>query len=96
MTTFEFDPVKAASNVAKHGVSFQLAQAVWHDPLHIILTDRIVDGEQRYHAIGTVGDIVLLVVVHMYPLGESEEHVRIIGARRATRHERRQYEESPA
>lgn len=93
MTTFEFDPAKAAINVAKHGVSFDLAQAVWDDPLHVILSDRVVDGERRYHAIGTVAGIVLLVVVHMYPAGESDDHVRIIGARRATRYERKRYEE---
>ena len=93
MTVFEFDPAKAAANVAKHGVSFALAQAVWDDPLHVIVPDRVADGERRYHAIGMVGHVVLLVVVHMYPDGEDADRVRIIGARRATRHERKRYEE---
>jgi len=93
MVTFEFDPAKAAANVAKHGVSFELAQTVWEDPLHLIVPDRVADGERRYHAIGLVGHVVLLVVVHMYPGGEDEDRVRIIGARRATRHERRRYED---
>lgn len=83
MVAFEFDPNKAAANVAKHGVSFELAQAVWDDPLHVIVPDRMLDGERRYHAIGTVGHVVVLVVVHMYPNGEDEDRVRIIGARRA-------------
>jgi len=93
MVTFEFDPAKAAANVAKHGVSFELAQTVWDDPLHLIVPDRVADGERRYHAIGLVGHVVLLVVVHMYPGSEDEDRVRIIGARRATRHERRRYED---
>jgi len=96
MTVFEFDPAKAAANVAKHGVSFALAQAVWDDPLHVIVPDRVADGEHRYHAIGMVGHVVLLVVVHMYPDGEDVDRVRIIGARRATRRERRRYEEDAA
>jgi uncharacterized DUF497 family protein len=93
MVIFEFDPAKAAANVAKHGVSFELAQTVWDDPLHLIVPDRVADGERRYHAIGLVGHVVLLVVVHMYPGSEDEDRVRIIGARRATRHERRRYED---
>ncbi len=96
MTAFEFDPDKAASNLAKHGVSFELAMAVWDDPLHVILPDRIVDGERRYHAIGMVGHVTVLVVVHMYPGAEDEDRVRIIGARRATPYERRRYEEDGA
>ena len=38
---FEWDDRKAASNLAKHGVSFELAKAVWDDPLHVIIPDRI-------------------------------------------------------
>ncbi|WP_271300681.1 BrnT family toxin [Sphingomonas sp. CV7422] len=93
MLVFEFDPAKAALNVAKHGVSFELAQAVWGDPLHVILVDRVVGGECRYHAIGMVGHVLLLVVVHSYPDGVEHDRIRIIGARRATRHERKRYEE---
>jgi uncharacterized DUF497 family protein len=93
MLVFEFDPAKAAINLAKHGVSFDLAKAVWDDPLHVIIADRVTDGERRYHAIGMVGQVVVLVVVHMYPEGEQADRIRIIGARRATRHERKRYEE---
>ena len=90
---FEWDPQKAAANIVKHGVSFTLAIEVWDDPLHIVLPDRIDDGEERWHAIGSVAGISLLIVVHSY-LDETEaEVIRIIGARPATRHERRQYEE---
>ena len=90
---FQWDSRKAASNLAKHGVSFELACEVWDDPLHVIVPDRVVDGEQRWHAIGMVGAVVLLVVVHAYPDEAHESKVRIIGARRATRQERKRYEE---
>lgn len=69
---------------------------VWDDPLHVILPDRIIDGEQRWHAIGVVGLVTVLVAVHTYPLLKDESHIRIIGARRATAHERKRYEEDNA
>lgn len=59
---FEWDDQKAASNLAKHGVSFELAQEVWSDPLFVVLPDRVEGDEQRWHAIGIVGAVVVLVV----------------------------------
>ena len=64
---FEWDDGTAASNLAKHGVSFELARKVWSDPLYLILPDRVEGGEQRWHAIGMVGAVVVLVVVHNHP-----------------------------
>jgi uncharacterized DUF497 family protein len=93
---FEWDNAKAAVNLAKHGVSFELARSVWDDPLHVILPDRVEDGEQRWHAIGLVGAIVVLVVVHSHPDPVDDQRVRIIGARKATSHERRRYEQDGA
>jgi uncharacterized DUF497 family protein len=90
---FEWDAAKARSNLAKHGVSFELAARVFDDPLHVVLPDRIEDGEQRWHCVGTVGGIVLLVVVHTYPDPGDETRIRLIGARKATSHERRRYEQ---
>lgn len=90
---FEWDSRKAASNIAKHGVSFTLAQEVWDDPLHIVIPERGVDGEERWQALGLVDVAALLVVVHTYRDGDGGEVIRIIGARRATKHERRDYEE---
>jgi hypothetical protein len=90
---FVWNPAKARKNLAKHGVAFEDAEAVWDDPLHVIVPDRIEEGEQRWHAIGVVGPVVMLVVVHTYPAADDEELVRIIGARKATSHERRRYEQ---
>jgi len=90
---FEWRPEKAQRNLAKHGVAFETAERVWDDPLHVIVPDRFEDGEERWQAIGMVGAVVLLIVVHTYPDLEDEDRVRIIGARKATRHERRLYEQ---
>ena len=90
---FEWNPLKAQGNLAKHRVLLELAEEVWSDPLHIILPDRFEDGEQRWHAIGMVGSVALLLVVHCYPSAKNEERVRITGARKATRQERKLYEE---
>lgn len=90
---FEWDDDKAASNLVKHGVSFELARAVWNDPLHVILPDRIESREQRWHAIGMVGTVVIMVVVHSYPEPDDEDRIRIISARRATAQERKRYEQ---
>ncbi len=90
---FEWDPTKARVNLAKHGVDFETACRVWDDPLHVILPDRFEDGEERWHAIGMVGPVVLLIVVHNYPDPETDGHVRIIGARKTTRQERKLYEQ---
>ena len=90
---FEWDDNKARRNIAKHGVSFEIARRVWDDPLHVILPDRFEDGEERWHAIGAVGGVVILAVVHAYPDANDDERVRIIGARKATPHERRRYEQ---
>ncbi|SCX32648.1 hypothetical protein DSM25558_5502 [Agrobacterium sp. DSM 25558] len=90
---FEWDDAKAQKNRVKHHVSFELAREVWSDPLHVIVPDRFEDGEQRWHALGMVGAVAILVVVHSYPAGEDDAVVRIIGARKATSHERRRYEQ---
>ena len=87
-----WDPDKAVANRIKHGLSFETAVLVFDDPLHASKPDPHPDGD-RWHAIGLVGP-VLLLVVHTWPEeAESEQAGRIISARKATAHERRAYEE---
>jgi uncharacterized protein len=93
---FEWDPEKARRNLAKHGTNFELAQRVWDDPWHLVVPDRIEAGEQRWHAIGVVGPVLVLVAVHVHPDPGDEDRIRIIGARKATPHERRRYEQEGA
>ena len=88
---FEWDREKARGNVVKHGVPFEVAMRVWDDPLHTTTLDGVIDGEERWRALGMVGAQTILLVAHIY-LDDDGEHVRIISARRATRDERRDYE----
>ncbi len=94
---FTWDEEKNRANAAKHGVSFELASLVFGDPLAVSVPDAC-ESEERWKTIGVVRDIVTLLVVHTVSEPEegtaSEERIRIISARRATRHERRGYEES--
>lgn len=51
--TFEWDDGKAQANVAKHGVSFELAQHAFLDPKRVIAPDLDHSGhEQRYFCLG--------------------------------------------
>lgn len=92
MTHFEWDPLKARANLAKHGVPFDEAARVWDDPDYVVYPDAVVDHEQRWHAIGRVGLVTLLLVVHIYRGPPDNERVRIISARKATPRERRIYD----
>ena len=89
--SFEWDPDKAASNFSKHGVSFPEALRVFADPSLILEQDRVVDGEPRWQAIGTVGAYFLLVVAHTIKEQDDVEVIRIISARPADRKERKRY-----
>jgi len=91
MVRFEWDQAKNRSNKTKHGVDFETAQLVFDDPFCITFVDRVIDEEERWHAIGTVEDVVILVVVHTYRSEGSDEVIRIISARLATRVERKLY-----
>lgn len=91
---FEWDPVKAASNQRKHGVSFETATRVFTDPNALVQHDRLKDGEERWLTIGVVEGLVMLTVAHVVYEHEEIETIRIISARRADRTERRRYEEA--
>ncbi len=88
---FEWDRKKAASNLSKHGVSFQEALTVFSDPLARIFDDEDHSiEEQREIIIGHSAKDRTLVVCFTAQ-GES---VRIFSARTATRRERKDYEEN--
>ena len=87
---FEWDRRKARINSAKHGVSFEEAVTVFADPLARILDDPAHSaGEAREIIVGHPRRQRLLVV----SFTERRDAVRIIGARRATRNERDDYQE---
>ena len=95
---FEWDSSKNRINQAKHkGLDFASAARVFDDPAVLLMHDRIIEGEQRWHAIGAVSG-ALLLVVHTYHEddGNGQEIIRIISAREANQRERRIYIRQPA
>ena len=95
---FEWDAEKNRSNQKKHaGIDFETASRVFTDSSLMLRKDRVVEGEQRWHAIGAVREAVLLVV-HVYREEDAngEEVIRIISAREADPRERRVYLEQAA
>ncbi len=88
---FEWDDFKTQQNLAKHDVSFVEATTVFLDLLSITVDDPDhSQGEQRYIIIGYSNRGRLLVVIYV----DRGDNIRIISARRATKYERRTYEES--
>lgn len=87
---FCWDDDKAASNLEKHGVSFEATTYVFDDSKRLEQLDEFSEGEYRNIVIGQV-DGVLLTVVYSTP---EENLYRIISARQATANERRIYEQN--
>ncbi len=85
---FEWDPKKAVMNRKKHGVSFPDATPVFSDPNALTIDLQDADGEERHVTLGMDDVGRILTVVHTY----RGPRTRIISARKATSHERRQYE----
>ena len=86
----EWDPLKAEANFRKHGVRFAEAEPVFVDDYAITITE--IESslhEQRFVSIGMGMKGRVLVVVYCY----RGRRIRIISARPADAHERKQYEE---
>lgn len=94
---FSWDPLKAQTNIAKHGVTFVQAATVMLDPLALTLFDvSHSQAEERWFTLGVSSEGQLLAIAHTYrPTGSTKVEVRIISARQATRNERQQYENEP-
>jgi len=87
---FVWDPKKAKENLRKHGVSFAEAVTAFGDPLSMNMPDPdYSESEQRFIVLGMSDRYRLLVVSYT----DRPPRTRIVSARLATRHERRQYEE---
>ena len=86
---FEWDPQKAAANLAKHKVSFEEAATVFGDPLGRIVADpRHSSDEERFVLLGLSNEQRLLAVMYV----DRDKAIRIVSARRVTGRERRNYE----
>ncbi len=84
---FEWDPKKAAINLKKHSIDFADAVSVFND-IHVITIDDPDFDEERFITIGMDAYARLLVVVYTY----RGDAIRLISARKAEKHERKQYE----
>ena len=85
--TIEFDPIKAASNLQKHGVHFAEAEMVLQDPTALTIEDPDAVNEQRWITMGMDSTGRILVVVYTY----RSDQIRIISIRKASRQEREKY-----
>jgi uncharacterized DUF497 family protein len=85
---FEYDPSKDEANRFKHGLELSFGLKIFDDPAHIILAShREIDGEERYKAIGLVGD-KLYTAVHVWRGGT----IRLISVRRSNAGEQGNYD----
>jgi uncharacterized DUF497 family protein len=89
VVSFEWDPIKAAANVRKHGVQFSEALGVFSDDYAITITDDESDpNELRFVTLGVGIKGRVLVVVYCF----RGENLRILSARTAGRLELEKYE----
>ena len=89
--SFEWDENKAKSNARKHDVTFEEASTVFADPLGAIFEDEEHSEDELRELL--IGHSVLqrLLIVSFTERGK--DVVRIISARKATKRERKDYEE---
>jgi uncharacterized DUF497 family protein len=87
---FEWDDEKNAANIRKHGISFEEASVVFQGPHFSRDDDRSGYDEERTITIGMIGFALFVVVVHTDRSG----NIRIISARKATKRERKTYDET--
>ncbi len=83
---FEWDSRKRSANLAKHGIDFADLSSLFDGTTITVLDDRYDYGELRFITIGLLNGIAV-TVAHT----ETEEVIRIISARRATRYEEETY-----
>ena len=93
---FEWDESKAAANIRKHGVSFELASSVFADPRLLSVADlEHGEAEERWFSVGSaVNGAIISVVYVWHEIDQAITKIRVISARQATRSEIRFYEEN--
>ena len=84
---FEWGDEKNATNLEKHGISFEEAVAIFDGPVLTSVDDRFDYGEVREISLGFLGETVVLSVTHT----ERSERKRLISARKASRAERKMF-----
>lgn len=90
MISFDWNTAKAAANLKKHGVSFEEAQTVFYDEFAVQFYDEEnSSNEERFLMLGMSSGARLLLVCHCER--DSGGIIRIISARKATKHESSYY-----
>jgi uncharacterized DUF497 family protein len=88
--SFEWDPGKAASNAAKHGITFEEAKTVFFDDDALVIADPDhSQEEERFIIMGRSSESRMLVVVHCFR--KTGASIRIISARKAGTKEQQPY-----
>jgi len=88
---FEWNPEKAKNNLQKHQVGFEEASTIFDDPQFIAFLDEEHSAdEERYITIGLSNKNRILIVAHT----DRNEFIRIISARKVTKHEEKFYNEA--
>ena len=89
--TFAWDEKKNSININKHGVSFEEAKTVFFDSNARLIPDpEHSSSEERFILMGFSNKLNILLVVHSF---NKEKEIRIISVRKATKNERKQYED---
>jgi uncharacterized protein len=83
----EWDPAKAASNLKKHGISFEEAATALLDPNALAQPD-ISSSEERWLLLGMSSEARLVTLIYTL---RGEDRIRLISARKATRKEAKHY-----
>jgi uncharacterized DUF497 family protein len=86
--SIEWDPAKAKSNLAKHGISFSDVEPAFYDEFALSMPDPFSLSEERFIVVGSdaLGRVVTIAYTYR------GEHIRVISARPATNAERKTYE----
>ena len=85
---FEWDENKNELNIRKHGIDFRDVIELFNHPMLTFLDQRHDYGEDRWIGIGLLKNIVAVTVFIEW---DDEQTIRIISARKATRHESKEY-----
>jgi uncharacterized DUF497 family protein len=83
---FEWDERKRQTNLRRHGLDFNDVEFVFENETSALVDDRFDYGETRWVSFGMLNDLVVAVVYT-----QSDETMRVISFRRATKNEEKEY-----
>ena len=89
MMRFEWDEAKNAASIRKHGIDFSDAIEVFDHPMLTMIDDGEDYGEERWLGVGLMQGRTIVVIY----VERDGDRIRLISARKATRHEVRRYEQ---